>query len=249
MTAKKDQMKKIAAEKAVSYLKSNSIIGLGTGSTVYFALELISKLIADNKLVNIKGIPSSKATEELAVKFNIPLTSLDENPFIDINIDGADEVDSDLYLIKGGGGALLKEKIIGIIFKFHKNLEEIILEFPLDILQNKKLFELAKSFIKDIIKNKEKFNENEWIKGISKEMADYFNILIFVIEKDFLDFDFSIEDEIQKNIFILKKNILNQELKIIEEKFAKAEEEKDYHQINFLEKKFREIIKKLNAIN
>ncbi|PJA95452.1 MAG: ribose 5-phosphate isomerase A [Ignavibacteriales bacterium CG_4_9_14_3_um_filter_34_10] len=112
MTAKKDQMKKIAAEKAVSYLKSNSIIGLGTGSTVYFALELISKLIADNKLVNIKGIPSSKATEELAVKFNIPLTSLDENPFIDINIDGADEVDSDLYLIKGGGGALLKEKII-----------------------------------------------------------------------------------------------------------------------------------------
>jgi DNA primase len=144
---------------------------------------------------------------------------------------------------------LLEEKIIGMIFKFHKNLKEIILKFPINILQNKKLLELAKNFIKDYIKNEEKFNEDQWIKSISKEMANYFNTLIFAAEKDFLNFDSSIEYEIQKNINILKKNILDQKLKIIEEKFKKAEKEKDCEKINFLEKKFKEIIEQLNEIN
>lgn len=112
MLNEKETLKKLAAEKAVSYLSSNSIIGLGTGSTVYFALEYISEFLKAGKLKNIKGIPSSRTTEELATKFNIPLTTLSENPVIDVNIDGADEVDRELNLIKGGGGALLREKII-----------------------------------------------------------------------------------------------------------------------------------------
>jgi len=216
-------------------------------NAVKILIPIISKII--NKIEQAHWL--QKLGELLNIDEQILRESIKKNSF-NLNLTQKEKnklpLDEQVLLVEEQN-LLLEEKIIGMIFKFHKNLEEIILEFPLDILQNKKLFELAKSFIKDFIKNKEKFNENEWIKGISKEMADYFNILIFVIEKDFLDFDFSIEDEIQKNIFILKKNILNQELKIIEEKFAKAEEEKDYHQINFLEKKFREIIKKLNAIN
>lgn len=149
------------------------------------------------------------------------------------------EIDQDL---------LIEERIVGMIFKFYKNLDKIISEFPFDILQNKKLKELAKNFIKDYTKNKEKFNENKWIKNISKEMSDYLNALIFAVEKDFSDFDSSIEFEIQRNINILKKNILTQKLKIIEEKFKKAEEKKDFNEINSLEKKFKEIIERLNKI-
>ncbi|MBI4653045.1 DNA primase [Candidatus Kuenenbacteria bacterium] len=114
-------------------------------------------------------------------------------------------IDKQVSLVDGQN-LLLEEKIIGMIFKFHKNLKKIILEFPLNILQNKKLSELAKNFIKDYIKNEEKFTEDKWIKSISKEMTDYFNTLIFTTEKDFSDFDSSIEYEIQKNINILKKN-------------------------------------------
>lgn len=107
-----NNLKKSAAIEAVNYVQNNQILGLGTGSTVFFVLEEISTRIADGRLKNIKGIPSSNQTFELANKFGIPLTTLDENPKIDLNIDGADEVDEELNLIKGGGGALLREKII-----------------------------------------------------------------------------------------------------------------------------------------
>ena len=142
----------------------------------------------------------------------------------------------------------LEKKIVGLFLKFHKNLEEIILEFPFDILQDKRLKELAKSFIEDYTVKKEKFNENEWIKSVSKEMSDYFNVLVFWVEKDFSDFDSSVKFEIQKNINILKKDILVKKLKAIECEFVKAEEAKDIDKINFLEKKFREIIDELNKI-
>ncbi len=106
------EFKKLAAEKAVDYIKSGMIIGLGTGSTTYFALLKISELLKSGGLINIKGIPSSTQTENQAKELNIPLTNLKENPVIDLTIDGADEIDADLNLIKGGGGALLREKII-----------------------------------------------------------------------------------------------------------------------------------------
>jgi ribose 5-phosphate isomerase A len=86
------------------------ILGLGTGSTVKYALRKIGKMV--NEGFDIKGIPTSIKTRKIAEREKIPLTSLDKNPEIDITIDGADEVDSELRLIKGGGGALTREKII-----------------------------------------------------------------------------------------------------------------------------------------
>ena len=87
-------------------------VGLGTGSTVKFALERISELLKSGQLKNILGIPSSIHTERLAGSLSIPLTTFEERRVIDITIDGADEVDPNLDLIKGGGGALLREKIL-----------------------------------------------------------------------------------------------------------------------------------------
>lgn len=107
-----NELKKKAAEKAVEQIQSGMIIGLGTGSTTYFALVKIGELQKEGKLTDIKGIPSSHHTEQLANELKIPLTNFLEHPVIDITIDGADEVDPELNLIKGGGGALLREKII-----------------------------------------------------------------------------------------------------------------------------------------
>ena len=107
-----DELKKQAAHRAVEFITSGMVIGLGTGSTAQFAVERIGELLRGGSLKNITGIPSSDQTEKFAQSMAIPLTSLDEHPTVDLNIDGADEVDPDLNLIKGGGGALLKEKII-----------------------------------------------------------------------------------------------------------------------------------------
>ena len=106
------ELKKAAAEHAVQFIESGMIIGLGTGSTAYFAIHRVAELIKQNSLKNILAIPSSKETESLARSLGIPLTSFKENISIDIAIDGADEVDENLNLIKGGGGALLREKIV-----------------------------------------------------------------------------------------------------------------------------------------
>lgn len=107
-----DKQKKIAAEKAVEQIESGMIVGLGTGSTAFFAVKRIAELLESGKLGNIVGIPTSLATEDEALKAGIRVGLLDEFPEIDITIDGADEVDKNLYLIKGGGGALLREKIV-----------------------------------------------------------------------------------------------------------------------------------------
>ena len=109
---KKEELKKQAAEKAVEEIQSGMIIGLGTGSTVYYALLKISDLLKNGKLENVFGIPSSNQTEKLANEMGIPLTTFEEHQKIDVTIDGADEIDKYLNLIKGGGGALLREKIL-----------------------------------------------------------------------------------------------------------------------------------------
>jgi ribose 5-phosphate isomerase A len=88
------------------------IVGLGTGSTTAFAVIRIGERLKSGDLKNIVGIPTSIRTEKLAGDLNIPLCSLDDQPDIDVTIDGADEVDPDLNLIKGGGGALLREKVV-----------------------------------------------------------------------------------------------------------------------------------------
>jgi ribose 5-phosphate isomerase A len=88
------------------------VLGLGTGSTTRFALIEIAARLKDGRLKDILGIPSSKDTEKHARELGIPITSFDERQEIDLTIDGADEVDPNLNLIKGGGGALLREKVM-----------------------------------------------------------------------------------------------------------------------------------------
>lgn len=107
---KREELKKLAGEKAVEYIKDDMVVGLGSGSTVKYSIEKIGEKVRDG--LDIKGIPTSVQTKKIAIKEEIPLTTLEENPSIDLTIDGADEVDSNLNLIKGGGGALTREKII-----------------------------------------------------------------------------------------------------------------------------------------
>ena len=102
--------KKIAADEAIKYVKSNMKIGLGTGSTTKFFLDDLGELIKDGEIKNITGVPTSKKTEEIAGSYGIKIANnLDD---IEIDFDGADEYDIYGNLIKGGGGALVREKIV-----------------------------------------------------------------------------------------------------------------------------------------
>ena len=105
-----ENQKKIAAEKATESVQSGMIVGLGTGSTVYYALLKLGTMVREG--LDIIGIPTSEGTEKIAREQKIPLTTLATHPTIDLTIDGADEVDAHLNLIKGGGAALVREKII-----------------------------------------------------------------------------------------------------------------------------------------
>ena len=88
------------------------VLGLGTGSTAAFVVAKLGELLKSGGLNNIVGIPTSKRTEEQARQLGIPLSVLDDHPRLDLAIDGADEVDPDLNLVKGRGGALLREKMV-----------------------------------------------------------------------------------------------------------------------------------------
>ncbi|GLT69859.1 hypothetical protein SLA2020_419760 [Shorea laevis] len=107
-----DELKKIAAYKAVEYVESGMVLGLGTGSTAKHAVDRIGELLRQGKLHNIVGIPTSKKTHEQALSLGIPLSDLDTHPVVDLAIDGADEVDPFLNLVKGRGGSLLREKMV-----------------------------------------------------------------------------------------------------------------------------------------
>ncbi len=102
--------KKLAGEKAVELIADGMIVGLGTGSTAFWAIEKIGALVKDG--LNIKAIATSKRSEQQAHSHNIPIVGFDKIDLIDLTIDGADETDEHLNLIKGGGGALLREKIV-----------------------------------------------------------------------------------------------------------------------------------------
>jgi ribose 5-phosphate isomerase A len=129
--------KKEVGEKAVEFIKDGMIVGLGTGSTVYYFISKLGELV--QRGLSVKGVPTSHQTEELAIKLGIPLVSFSEIEQIDVAIDGADEVNPDLNLIKGGGGALLREKIIAkaaktfiVVADSHKNVDTLG-TFPLPI--------------------------------------------------------------------------------------------------------------------
>jgi len=102
--------KELAGRAAARLVNDGDVVGLGTGSTAYFAVVAIGERVKAG--LKIAGIPTSEATAKLARELGIPLTTLDEHPVIDITIDGADEIGPHLNLIKGGGGALLREKIV-----------------------------------------------------------------------------------------------------------------------------------------
>jgi ribose 5-phosphate isomerase A len=106
----RDALKRMAGEAAAALVQDGMVVGLGTGSTVRFTIEALGRRVREG--LRIRGIPTSEASAALAAKLGIPLVTLDECPVVDLTIDGADEFDGRLDLIKGGGGALTREKIV-----------------------------------------------------------------------------------------------------------------------------------------
>lgn len=142
--------KKSAGEKAAEYVKDGMVVGLGTGSTAKYAIKKIGARIKDENL-NIIGIPTSFATEKLAKEEGIPLSSLNEYPKVDLDIDGADECDKNFNLIKGGGGAHAREKIVAaaskefiVVADITKKVSEVG-KFPVPV----EVLPLAVEFVKN----------------------------------------------------------------------------------------------------
>ena len=107
-----DMLKRRAAEQAVDQIRSGMTIGLGSGSTMRFVLDELGRRIASGQLSAIIGVPTSKQTAQIAGELGIPISDLARHPALDLAIDGADEIDPQLGLIKGRGGALVREKIV-----------------------------------------------------------------------------------------------------------------------------------------
>jgi ribose 5-phosphate isomerase A len=107
-----DELKRRAACRAVDYIQSGMVVGLGSGSTARYATLCLAEKLRRGDLRDLVAIPTSEDTAQLARQEGIPLTTLEEHPRIDITIDGADEVDPQLNVIKGLGGCLLREKIV-----------------------------------------------------------------------------------------------------------------------------------------
>lgn len=110
--SERERQKRAAAERAVEFVESGMVLGLGTGSTARHVLEVLADRLRSGALRDVVGVPTSRATERHARELGIPVTTLDREPRLDLAIDGADEVDPHLRLIKGLGGALLWEKIV-----------------------------------------------------------------------------------------------------------------------------------------
>jgi ribose 5-phosphate isomerase A len=110
-----DQKKKAAGEKAAEYVKDGMVVGLGTGSTAYYFIKKLGELVSEGLFV--KAVTTSLATEKQAGSLNISMFSVDEVDGIDLLIDGVDEIDSTFNAIKGGGGALFREKLIAKLSK------------------------------------------------------------------------------------------------------------------------------------
>ena len=129
--------KQRAAEAAVEYVKDGMIVGLGTGSTTEFAVKKLGERVRDG--LAIKGIPTSDVTKVQAEEEGIPLIDFSETMYIDLTIDGADEIDVNLNMIKGGGAALLREKIVAsaskeeIIIVSHEKFVKQLGSFPLPV--------------------------------------------------------------------------------------------------------------------
>lgn len=134
------QMKIKAAEAALAHVEDGMRLGIGTGSTAEEFVRLLAEKVAEG--FRIQGVPTSERTARLCLELGVPLKSLEELPELDLTIDGADELDSQLRLIKGGGGALLREKIVAaasqrmIVIADESKVVETLGKFPLPIEVN-----------------------------------------------------------------------------------------------------------------
>ena len=108
--ADRERMKQLACQRAAQEVQDGMVLGLGTGSTVYYFLHELGRMVREG--MRLTGVPTSVQTAQLATQLAIPLTTLDDQPHLDLAVDGADEVDDHLNLVKGAGGALLREKIV-----------------------------------------------------------------------------------------------------------------------------------------
>ena len=108
----KEELKRVAGVRAVDFVRAGMLVGLGTGSTAEFAIEELSRRIKDGRLSDISCVPSSERTKDFAQTLGLDLVELGSQKKINVTIDGADEIDPDFNLIKGGGGALLREKVL-----------------------------------------------------------------------------------------------------------------------------------------
>lgn len=133
-------MKIEAARAALDYVEEGMKLGIGTGSTAEEFVKLLAERVAGG--LNIIGVPTSERTAKLCVELGVPLSTLEDTPMLDLTIDGADEVDANLGLIKGGGGALLREKIVAfasskmIVIADGSKVVETLGRFPLPIEVN-----------------------------------------------------------------------------------------------------------------
>ncbi len=133
-----ENLKRIASQEAVRHIENGMRVGLGTGSTVRYAIERLGELVQHD--LDIVGVATSKETEQRARRADIPLQELDDQP-IDVTIDGADQVDPSLQLIKGGGGALLREKMVAdrtrreiIVVDESKLVETFSFPLPVEVI-------------------------------------------------------------------------------------------------------------------
>ena len=135
------QLKIAAAAEALTHVKSGMKLGIGTGSTAEEFVRLLAVKVAEG--FEIIGVPTSERTAALCNELGVPLTTLEETPHLDLTIDGADEVDGDLSLIKGGGGALLREKIVAaasdamIVIADESKVVDTLGRFPLPVEVNR----------------------------------------------------------------------------------------------------------------
>jgi ribose 5-phosphate isomerase A len=132
-----EAQKRAAAARALDFVRPGMRLGLGTGSTAKHFVELLAERVRTG--LDVIAVPTSEATRTLAQKLGVPLTTLDETPALDLTVDGADEIGPDLTLIKGGGGALLREKIVAaasahmIAIADRSKLVDTIGRFPLPV--------------------------------------------------------------------------------------------------------------------
>jgi ribose 5-phosphate isomerase A len=132
-----EEQKRAAAARALDFVRPGMRLGLGTGSTAYHFVDLLGERVKAG--LDVIAVPTSEATRAQAEKLGIALTTLDETPALDLTVDGADEIAPDLTLIKGGGGALLREKIVAaasakmLVIADHTKLVPQLGRFPLPV--------------------------------------------------------------------------------------------------------------------